>query len=263
MEMGYSHIKCYWILVIERKHRMSKEVRIVRVEVKKILKNYIFYAGIILAVLAAFLVGREGYYSPESFGIKHVISFYGLISNFIIYYFSAKMLGEDFDLKTSTIIFSGIKSRKEVYVTKIVSFLCMGAVLGIVAAGVSVIGNIFLEQHYDIFLVLKEIGRYGGFYLVYCFVVGSTALLVTTLFQKMVTSLSIVIVCYSVLPEIIGMVQEKIPALRDYTKLIPFYGGWLSLNSTVIEIQIIIGMIVFGFLFFILSIYIADKQDFK
>lgn len=89
------------------------------------------------------------------------------------------------------------------------------------------------------------------------------ALLATTIFQKMVTALSIVIIGYSVLPELIGMLQAKAPFLQSYSKCIPFYGGWLGINSTIIKIQSIVGMLLFGVLFLIVSIKIARCQDFK
>ena len=110
---------------------MKKTMSITFLEVAKLLKKSEFLIGLILVLVMGGGMAYGAYRFPDSFGVHNVIAFYGNFSSILIMFLAAKSLGEEFDLKTATFVFTSRSTRTQIVTAKIVSVALANMLIGL------------------------------------------------------------------------------------------------------------------------------------
>ena len=90
---------------------MKKTIHITLLEFEKLWKKREFQLGLMMVLVMGGGMAYGAYTFPESFGVHNVIAFFGNFSSILIMFLAAKSLGEEFDLKTATFVFTS-RSRR-------------------------------------------------------------------------------------------------------------------------------------------------------
>ena len=216
---------------------MKAMVRITILELKKLLKKKGFIFGLLLVFLMGCGMTYGAYIFPKSFGVHNVIAFYGNFASILIMFLGAKSLGEEFDLRTATFVFTSRCSRPKIIIAKILSIALVNMIIG--------------------FCLGKEI----FIYLIYGFMIGAAALLITVIHNTTITPFIFLICMFWILPSLLQMIGQKVAAIGKVLDYVVFciadqflmYQDWSIKN---IAVFIITGMLVS-----IAAIGILQKKD--
>ena len=92
---------------------MKKTMNITLLEMTKLLKKREFPFGLIMVLIMGGGMTYGAYAYPESFGVHNVIAFFGNFASILIMFLAVKSLGEEFDLKTVTFVFTSRRSSRQ------------------------------------------------------------------------------------------------------------------------------------------------------
>ena len=110
---------------------MKKTINITFLELKKLLEKREFLIGLIMVLVLGGGMAYGAYTFPDSFGVDNVIAFFGNFSSILIMFLAAKSLGEEFDLKTATFVFTSRSSRIQIITAKIAGIALAGMLIGL------------------------------------------------------------------------------------------------------------------------------------
>ena len=106
-----------------------KFLKLSLMELKKIFKAKGVYIGILIAVMFAVAIGIQAKISPASFNSNHVFSFFSSIANLVLIVYGAKSLADEFQIKTSTQLFTSKQSRATILLVKVMSIVLLSVIL--------------------------------------------------------------------------------------------------------------------------------------
>lgn len=240
---------------------MRNFLTIAYLESKKMTNKKIIWGGILAASLFSIAIGVQGYFHPENFGLTHVKAFFASIGSLVVYYFSSRCLGEEFDLKTSTMIFTSKVSRAKLYFAKVTSMLFIAVLMAVLTTLITAsIGYLYGESE-DVIGIVKLFLIMAGVYLLYVFAVGSFALFVTTLTGSSIVTLFTVVVVFSFVPSFLGVIAAKSEVLKAVMGYIPFYTANSFVNYHSGGVPAVVGLAVGGIIFLLMSILIIRNKD--
>ncbi len=227
---------------------MKAMVRITILELKKLLKKKGFIFGLLLVFLMGCGMTYGAYIFPKSFGVHNVIAFYGNFASILIMFLGAKSLGEEFDLRTATFVFTSRCSRPKIIIAKILSIALVNMIIGFC-------GGIL----YDLALIIC--GQPWTIYLIYGFMIGAAALLITVIHNTTITPFIFLICMFWILPSLLQMIGQKVAAIGKVLDYVVFciadqflmYQDWSIKNVAV--------FIITGMLVSIAAIGILQKKD--
>ena len=111
-----------------------KFLKLSLMELKKIFKAKGVYIGILIAVMFAVAIGIQAKISPASFNSNHVFSFFSSIANLVLIVYGAKSLADEFQIKTSTQLFTSKQSRATILLVKVMSIVLLSVILSVIGA---------------------------------------------------------------------------------------------------------------------------------
>lgn len=194
-------------------------------ELKKIFMNKGIYAGILIASMFSIIIGMQAKVAPDAFNSKHVFSFFASIANLVLIVFASKSLGDEFQLKTSTQLFTSRQSRMKILGGKILSLMFLSAILAVISGVILIAFKFILKEDISLMIAIKDMGTQLFSYGLYAFVIGSFALCVTTVnfntTSTMVTTLS----AFWIAPNIISLLIDRFPQGEKLFRLLPFYSA--------------------------------------
>ena len=233
------------------------------VELKKIFINKGIYIGIIIASLFSIIIGIQAKAAPESFNSKHVFSFFASIANLILIIYASKSLGDEFQLKTSTQLFTSSQSRGRILVGKMLSLIFLALILGIISAAILVPFKVILGEEMTFMIAINDVWTQIYTYVVYAFVVGSFALLVTTFNFNTTSTIVTTLAAFWIAPNIISLVIDRFPQTEKVLSMVPFCSAdaLTSYHSTTALTLAV--LIVFGIVLFETNIKIINKIDLR
>ncbi|KZZ84921.1 ABC transporter permease [Bacillus sp. SJS] len=229
-------------------------------ETKKLMRKPSIYLGVILASLFSCAIAYVAFLNPESFGKRNVYAFFADIAQYVLIVFAAKSLGDEFQFKTSAILFTNRYSRMEILFSKIVSLLGLGLLMGLVSGMIGVIFLGVMGELTALHAVLELTGVIGR-YLVYTFCVGSFVLLWTVLSSHTIASLFSAIGFFFLLPAVIGMAVSKFSGLVRAVEYIPFYSASNVIHQPAWNQAEVTGLILSGMIFAALAVYFLNRKD--
>ena len=201
------------------------------------------------------------YASPESFGVRNVIAFYGNFSSILIMFLAAKSLGEEFDLKTATFVFTSRSSRIQILMAKIVSIALANMLIGLCGGIMYDIALIICKQPWTVSVLLGVIGKEILIYMIYGFAIGATAVMAACFLNTTITPFIFLIVLFWVMPSILNMIGEKITALEKILEYVLFCISDEFLMYQVWNIKNIAVFVATGIAFSIVGMTILQKKD--
>ena len=167
---------------------MKKTMNITFLELVKVLKKREFLTGLIMVLFMGGGMTYGAYMFPDSFGVHNVIAFFGNFSNILIMFLAAKSLGEEFDLKTATFVFTSRSSRIRIITAKIASIALAGMLIGFCGGVFYDIAWIICKQPWTAAVLFGTIGKEMLIYLIYSFAIGATAVMITCFVNTTITS---------------------------------------------------------------------------
>ena len=240
---------------------MKKTIRITFLELAKILKKREFLSGLIMVLVMGGGMTYGAYAFPDSFGVHNVIAFFGNFSSILIMFLAAKSLGEEFDLKTSTFVFTSRSSRLQIITAKIMSVTLAGMLIGLCGGILYDIAWIICKQPWTVSVLFGIIGKEILIYMVYGFDIGATAVMITCFLNTTITPFIYLIVLFWVMPSILQMIGQKIAALEKILDYVLFCISDEFLMYQVWSIKNIAVFIVTGIAFSIVGMTILQKKD--
>ena len=240
---------------------MKKTISIILLELAKLLKKREFLLGLIMVLVMSGGMAYGAYAFPDSFGVHNVIAFYGNFSSILIMFLAAKSLGEEFDLKTATFVFTSRSSRIQIIMAKIMSIALANILIGLCGGILYDIALIICKQPWTAPMLLGTIGKEILIYMIYGFAVGATAVMITCFLNTTITPFIYLIVLFWVMPSVLNMIAEKITALEKVMEYVLFCISDEFLMYQVWSIKNIAVFIVTGIAFSIAGMAVLQKKD--
>lgn len=182
--------------------------------------------------------------------------FFGVMQ-FIIMFRAAAILPEEFKFGTSSYIFTSTKSRTQILLSKILAFGLFGITIGFTSA--------ILILYY---MAAKNLPiYYSAFWVntVFCFIyswfIGNYFLFCSVIFKSTTVSFITGLFFLYLLDDIFLQLANKIHITDKFLDFIPFYGTLKFLTLADVNFNKIMGLLIGGVVFFILSAVIFEKQD--
>lgn len=240
---------------------MKRTINITLLELAKLLKKREFLLGLIMVLVMGGGMTYGAYVFSDSFGVHNVIAFFGNFSSILIMFLAAKSLGEEFDLKTVTFVFTSRSSRIQIITAKIVSVALANMLIGLCGAILYDVALIICKQTWTVPMLFGIIGKELLIYMIYGFVIGATGVMITCFHNTTITPFIFLIVLFWVMPSILQMIGQKITGLEKVMEYVVFcmsdqflmYQDWSIKNIAV--------FIVTGIAFSIAGMTILQKKD--
>lgn len=240
---------------------MKRTISITLLELEKILKKREFLLGLIMVMVMGGGMAYGAYAFPESFGVHNVIAFFGNFSSILIMFLAAKSLGEEFDLKTATFVFTSRSSRIQIIAAKIMSVALANMLIGLCGGILYDIAWIICKQHWTVPVLFGIIGKEILIYMIYGFAIGATAVMLACFLNTTITPFIYLIVLFWVMPSVLQMMGRKITGLEKVMDYVLFclsdqflmYQDWSMKNIAV--------FVVTGIAFSIVGMTVLQKKD--
>ncbi len=240
---------------------MKRTIDITLVELEKLLKKREFLLGLIMVLVMSGGMTYGAYKFPNSFGVHNVIAFFGNFSSILIMFLAAKSLGEEFDLKTATFVFTSRSSRIQIMIAKIMSVALVSMLIGLCGGILYDIAWIICKQPWTAAMLFGTIGKEILIYMIYGFAIGATAVMLTCFYNTTITPFIYLMVLFWVMPSILQLIGQKITALGKVMDYVLFclsdqflmYQDWSVKNIAV--------FIITGIAFSIAGMTILQKKD--
>ncbi|MCI8300772.1 MAG: hypothetical protein HFI69_10560 [Lachnospiraceae bacterium] len=240
---------------------MKKTINITLLEFTKLLKKREFLLGLLMAMIMGGGMTYGAYSFPDSFGVHNVIAFFGNFASILIMFLAAKSLGEEFDLKTATFVFTSRSKRNQIIIAKIMSVALANMLIGLCGGILYDIALIICKQSWTVPMLFGIAGKEILIYLIYGFAIGATAVMLTCFYNTTITPFIYLIVLFWVMPGILQMIGQKMTFLEKVMNYVPFclsdqflmYQDWSIKNITV--------FIVTGMAFSIVGMAVLQKKD--
>ncbi len=240
---------------------MKRTIGITMLEFVKLVKKREFLIGLGLVVVMGGGMVYGAYSFPDSFGVHNVIAFFGNFSSILIMFLAAKSLGEEFDLKTATFVFTSRSSRLQIATAKIVGVALASMLVGLCGGILNDIALVICKQPWTPAVLAGAIGKEILIYMVYGFAIGATAVMFTCFYNTTITPLIYLIILFWVMPGILQIAGQKIPALGKIMDYVLFcvsdqflmYQDWSMKN-----IAVFIGT---GIVFSMVGMAALQKKD--
>lgn len=240
---------------------MKKTINIAWLESAKLLKKREFLFGLILVLVMGGGMTYGAYACPDSFGVQNVIAFFGNFSSILIMFLAAKCLGEEFDLKTSTFVFTSRSSRLSIIAGKIVSISVVSMVIGLCGGILYDAALMICRQPWSAAVLAGNVGKEILIYGIYGFAVGAAAVMLTCFYNTTITPFIFLIVLFWVMPGILQLIGQKIAVLEKVMNYVLFcvsdqflmYQDWSARNIAV--------FLVTGAVFSAVGMTVLQKKD--
>ncbi|PRR83235.1 ABC transporter permease [Clostridium vincentii] len=242
---------------------MIKLFKLSVLELQKIFKTKGIYLGIVIAMLFSIAIGIQAKIAPESFNSKHVMSFFSTISNLVFMVYASKSLGDEFQLKTSTQLFTSKQSRVTIILSKILSIILLSLVMAIISAVIIILFKFVLKEQLTVTIVLSDLWVQIYTFAVYAFVVSTFAILVTTITLNTTSTIVTTLGAFFIAPSIIAMIIDKFPEFENELKLIPFYSADSLTAYHNVGLFGVILIIAFGIIVLISNIMLIKNMDLR
>lgn len=201
---------------------MKRTMDITLLELVKLLKKREFLFGLIMVLVMGGGMTYGSYQFPTSFGVHNVIAFYGNFASILIMFLAAKSLGEEFDLKTATFVFTSRSSRIQILAAKIMSIALVNTFIGLCGGILYDVALIICKSDWTVSMLLGVLGKEMMIYLIYGFAIGATAVMLTCFHTTTITPFIYLIVLFWVMPGMLQMIGQKISGLEKIMDYVVF-----------------------------------------
>ena len=240
---------------------MKKTIHITLLEFEKLWKKREFQLGLMMVLVMGGGMAYGAYTFPESFGVHNVIAFFGNFSSILIMFLAAKSLGEEFDLKTATFVFTSRSTRTQIVTAKIVSVALANMLIGLCGGILYDIAIVICGQPWTVPVMLGTIGKEMLIYMIYGFAIGATAVMITCFLNTTITPFIYLIILFWVMPSVLQLMGQKIAALGKIMDYVLFcvsdqllmYQDWSIKNIAVFLIT--------GIAFSMVGMFALQKKD--
>ncbi|MGE7674925.1 hypothetical protein ACQKMV_15315 [Lysinibacillus sp. NPDC094403] len=109
---------------------MNRAIRVSILEVKQLFKRYGIWLSVFIAVMYTILIYLKKSMYPSPSDLDTYYDYFGDISYYIILIMPSFIVSREFSLKTSRIIFTGSLSRTNIVLSKLLTLLLIGCIVG-------------------------------------------------------------------------------------------------------------------------------------
>ncbi|MBU3091818.1 hypothetical protein KPL35_06970 [Clostridium sp. CF011] len=236
---------------------MKRILNVLTLEMKRknFIKNIVISVVILIPIFLLLLIIDKSTYI--SFVVLTAIPYIWLTS----FCFS---LAQEFENKTDRIIFTGIFSRSEIIISKLISFCMMALVYLIFYEIVAVIFSIYGGQGTSNLLNIKILGNNLYVFLIYEFTIGSFILLVSACTANGIFTGIITYVLYFDLILVLlaqALSSSKNETLKGVIRNSPFYNANIGFYHLKYNFNQSIVMLISGSIFLIATCIIINKKN--
>ena len=236
---------------------LKRILKVITLEMKRknFIKNIVIsVVSLILILLLILIIDKS---TDISYVVITVIPYIWLIS----FCFS---LTQEFENKTDRIIFTGIFSRSEIIISKLLSFCMMALVYFIFYEIVAVIFSIYGGQGTSNLLNIKTLGNNLYAFLIYAFTIGSFILMVSACTANGIFTGIITYVLYFDLILILqtqALWSSKNETLKCVIRNSPFYNANMGFYHLKYNLNQSMVMLISGSIFLIATCIIINKKN--
>lgn len=238
--------------------KLSKLFRLSFNEYMKFFKKHGLYYGVGVAFLITVLVISEAARHPNlPYNVFVVPAIFASIIQFVFVLQASTSLSEEFQLGTSTLLFTGINSRTTILISKFLSVLALGMTFGVI--------QYVLQLSYQFMThapkSLNELGHVLVVYLLYSFFIGMLALFMSICLKSRAGAFFWTLILIEVGGSTLGGVFYQYNLNTKILEYIPFYTSMGFLQQNALHFEPVMGLIWGGVVFLIASIVLLDRQD--
>lgn len=240
---------------------MKRVIDVSLLELVKVLKKAEFMYGLLGLGVLGLGMAYGAYMYPDSFGAENVIGFYGNFAGFLIMYLSAKSLGEEFDLKTATFVFTSRSTRGKIIIAKMISLILASAIVGLCGGVIYDVSIIICREPWTMSILSLNLLKTVFDYIIYGFGLGALGILLTCVHTSTITSFVYLVILFWMFPGILDLIAHKLSfvgAAMDYMVFCLANEVIMNQNDCLKNILV---FIVSGFIFMIMSVEILRKKD--
>lgn len=230
-------------------------------ETHKLMKKKILWIGILGTVLFSSSIGFLGIKNPENFGLSNVQGFLGSLGSWVIYYFSSRSLGEEFELNTSSMVFTSKVGRVKLYVAKLCGMLLMAFMMAVISVTVCTVFQVLYQEQINIAETVGKVVKSVGIYVLFTFMVGSYSLMLTTLSGSWIVTLLGVFITFRFLPGALALAATQVEGIQKINPWLPFYTADSFITYYSGGNSAVIGIVIGGILFFAASLFLINRKD--
>ena len=239
---------------------MGKVVQLSLLEMKKISIRPYIYLTALLASLASIAMGVEVMYG-QNFSMTHIFMFFSMIAEWVIIYYGSKVLGEEFSVKTSTLIFTKAVSRKKIIFSKIMSLIGLGAIFGTLSSVIAIVFQYLISHQVTTEFLIREALYNVLAYILFAVLMGSFGTLAALITMNATSSLLITLLSFQFAPALLNLAGEKFAWLHGLLDYIPFYSAITFVEQHQLAEKQLIGIAIGIIIFTISSLVIVDRKD--
>lgn len=236
---------------------LKRILNVLTLEIKRknFIKNIVISMVILIPIFLLLLIIDKSTYI--SFVVLTAIPYIWL-TNFCF------SLAKEFENKTDRIIFTGIFSRSEIIISKLISFCMMALVYLIFYEIIAVIFSIYGGQGTSNLLNIKTLGNNLYVFLIYAFTIGSFILLVSACTANGIFTGIITYVLYFNLILVLlaqALSSSKNETLKCIIRNSPFYNANIGFYSLKYNFNQSMVMLISGSIFLIATCIIINKKN--
>lgn len=237
---------------------MERSLNIITLEIKK--KNFV--KNLVISILPALLILLLAFLKNKSFDIP--FWFIKIVPYFVLAN-GCFLLGQEFSNKTDKMIFTGIFTRNEIIISKIINLEIISFILFIIYEIITIFYNGYMGK--DISSVLNAKNLFNNLYvfLLYAFTLTSFIMLVSTITSNPTITGIVTYVFYfelmvSLLTQVLFSTRAS-DVLKCIVRNLPFYVANTGFNIQKYTFNQSIIMIGSGCIFLILTSFILNKRN--
>ncbi len=242
---------------------MGKFLKMSVMELGKIFRTKGIYIGIFIAMLFSTAIGIQAKITPQTFNSTHVYSFFSSICNLVLIVYGAKSLADEFQMKTSTQLFTSKQSRTKILLIKNMSMIFLALILAVIGTVILEVFKVVLGDNISASIVLRDLWTEVYTFVLYAFVISTFASFVTILSLNTTTAIVGTLAAFFLAPNIISMMMNKFPKMIKVLEIVPFYSADSLTNYHNVGTTGIIILVFFGVAFLLANITIMNRLDLR
>lgn len=240
---------------------MERMMNISLIELKKIIRKKEFFIGVLMILIMGGGMTYGAYIFPNNFGVQNVIAFYGNFASVLLMFIAAKCLGEEFDLKTVTFVFTSRSKRWQIISGKIISIVFANIVVGILGGLLYDVALIICTDNWSVESLVKSTLKIVLIYMIYGFAIGAAAVMFTCFINTTITPFVCLIVLFWLMPGILRIIAQKIPALAKALDYLVFCISDSFLMYQDSSVKNIVVFMLTGLVFSAIGLMAFERKD--
>ncbi|MCM0626888.1 hypothetical protein M5J14_20530 [Lysinibacillus sp. OL1_EC] len=243
---------------------MNSTIRISILEVKQLFKRYGIWSSLFIAVLYTITIYLKRPMYPTPSDLDTYFNYFGDISYYIILIMPSFIMSREFSLKTSRIIFTGSFSRINIVLSKLLSLILIGCIVGTIHRLLANLLWILEHNKFTLNNLTHDIFTNLTNYILISFFVSSLSFIIGFITFSQIATIVSIISMFSFESMIRGIILIKLDAttkLALWIKENPLALVYKGMQYNNLSMSNNICLALTGLVLFLIALIIINKRE--